>query len=48
MYEDLNQNIPSPSKIWFKMRKNLKENTRPMGPQPLSEHYNTLNKDLKW
>ena len=47
MYEKLAENTPDPAKQWFKMRKYVVENTK-MPPRPLSEHYNSLNKGLKW
>jgi len=47
LYEKLAEDTPDPSKQWFKMRKYQVENSS-MAPRPLSEHYNSLNKDLKW
>ena len=47
LYEKLAENTPDPSRQWFKMRKHQVENVK-MAPRPLSEHYNPLNKDMKW
>ncbi len=47
LYKDLEETIPPATKTWFRMRKAVIESDE-YAPRPLSQHYNPLNKDMKW